>query len=194
MTRLEEKLHRAIHVKWLFMFSTVPFMLICPLTLTSIFTGFPYENIQNNTKIRQYHDAYDDLKLPEDVVQIGKTYSNIGNIDSIENCDIYAAKIIKSDTAEAGLSKKLLTIFQTTYSYTDSSTVSHKNYPELVYRSQLKLYPIDLTQNNYDNTEVYFNVIKDFGITDQDRAKEGESYLLYMVNYNSFSSRDARCN
>lgn len=190
MSRIEDKLHSIIHIKWLLMLSTVPFMFICPLALTSVLTGFPYENLQNNTKIQQYRESFDEMLLADETIQIGITYSNISNVDDAENCDIYAAKLVKSNLEQKKLSEVLLLNFQKEFSGPANEV---KNF-ELVTRSQLKLYPIVLTDNFYENQELSFNLINDFKISDSDRSAEGEAFLLYMINYNAFGSRDARCN
>ena len=54
-----ETLHKILHVKVLFLLATVPFMLICPLSIFSIATGFPYDNWRNDDKIDEFAETLD---------------------------------------------------------------------------------------------------------------------------------------
>jgi len=183
-----ETLHKILHVKVLFLLATVPFMLICPLSIFSIATGFPYDNWRNDDKIDEFAETLDIFALPQSTYQIGTVYAQIGGIDKLDECDLISAKIIVSSLPQEKLSELLLKTFQETV--LDETKVPNI---ELVNKSNIKLFQIVSENGEFENEDISVNFKKDMNVNSISLATDEKAYVFYLVNYNVFGSRDYRC-
>jgi hypothetical protein len=187
-------LQRFTNPKFVFFLATIPFMLLCPLIISSLTTGFPYSVWKNNEKLRSFEQFFDYITLPEGVSQLGQTHSVIDEVNPDDDsktkvkCDLASSKVVVSSLTQEEVSQLLLAEFQKTF---DSEYAADFEETEIISESQLKVFPIFATDDNYENTDLNLNIKKDFKISNLDSTQN--TYLVYMINYDVFESNDYRC-
>lgn len=184
------KITDLIHPKTAFFFAVVPFMFLCPLAMSIIFTGYPLNIWSNNIKINRFNEVFSAIEMPEEVTSKGQVKGFIGgfNNDAKNECDLLSATIITSAADGEELGKKLLKNFTGVFDYRRISNDSLK----LARTGQLFIIPLGSVHETYSNGLIRIDVSK--LINDSlDLSEENKPYLLYMVNYDVFSSSDKRC-
>ncbi len=188
-------MNKVINPKLIWFLVFVPFMLACPLTLVGVLTGFPFDNWSNNERLANFKTAVLKYELPKNVEQIGDTVVSLGVYKERDEydpqtCDLLGAFVVKTAIPEDALSKVLLTNFSTTYASKDD----FKDF-ELISGADIKLFPVDLSSEFYDNGEIVLSFIKDFGFNPQtiELTEEESVYIVYIINYTAFETRDYRC-
>lgn len=167
----------------------LPFMLICPLSILVIATGYPLNVIFNNRSVDNYVEIFESFKYGETVTQIGSTVGKIGGFDDkTGKCDLVAAKVLKSTQNQTNLSQIVL-----------DARAKVTNVPsevpnfELVAKNEIKLIPLTPETTEFTDGALFFDIKKDFGVSSFNLSEGELPYLLYMFSNNVFESSDSRC-
>jgi len=85
---------KILHPKFAFGMFAVPFILLCPLVVITIFTGFPIENILNNMSLDKLENYSREMETIDEitVIRIDSDVSNVNN-----TCSIYSAIKVKTN-------------------------------------------------------------------------------------------------
>lgn len=178
------------HPRLAIFLSSAPFMVLCPFILLGVLTGWPIEPWLNNGRIDDYKEAFLSIPLPENVSRFGGVYSNIGGFNEINGeCDLISAFLVTSEEDRDDVSAAMLKRYQ---SYVDASSIQ-KPRPEgfdHLFNSTVKLFSVSKDEAVFNNDELNINVKEDFNITS---FPDENVYVFYMVEFDSFKSRDPRC-
>ncbi len=173
-------------------FFALPFMIICPLSIFSLFTGNPHSIILNNSKIESYESILNRFELPEKTEQIGKSWAMVGNFDDKFDgkCDIVGAFVIASMLDQDTLSKEMLATYQALYNSGKLTTSELQSLDGAV----IKIFPVLSENSIFDNDEVKIDIVKNIKAQVPLPLKDGESaYMAYVIKFDAFTSRDYRC-
>lgn len=167
----------------------LPFVLICPLSILVVVTGYPLNIILNNRSIDNYVRIFDSFKYGNTVTQIGNTIGKIGGFDAKPGkCDLVAAKLLKSTQNQNDLSQIVLNARAKITN--DPSEVPHF---DLVAQNEIKLIPITPETTEFRDGALFFDIHKDFGVSSFNLSPGELPYILYMFSNNVFESTDWRC-
>ncbi len=171
----------------LFLF-TIPFMLICPLTLTSLFFGFPSSILINNNNLDEYRSSFELLNLPSESSSILGPEVLIGGFDITpedekHSCDYVAYDIISSNLTLEEVSSFYLEQFQENY----GTSINFPYNYELVNGSLIKVFPFNINDAYFSNDGFSFSIEDNFN------QEDPAYYLVYLINYNVNESQDSRC-
>lgn len=168
----------------------MPFMVLCPVIILIIVTGYPLNVIFNNRSVDNYVEIFESFKYDqENIIQIGETAGILGGFDDKNGkCDLVSAKLIKSKVPQANVSQLILDARALVTN--DPASVEHY---DLVANNDIKLIPLTPEATEYVDGYFKFDFAKDFKAL-PNSLEEGEiPYLLYMFSYNVFESNDSRC-
>lgn len=199
----------------------IPFMLICPLIYTSIFYGFPINYIENNNALQSFENVFEDIDVPEDVISLGSTRSQVlGSFNGENTCSLFSGKIIETPVFQEDFSRVYLESFQT-YVASLLESEDQLNTYALFTSAELKVFPISL-DDLFVNDDVDLDLREDFGLIDysvqafdiiaEDGEIESEEleastntineirrhdnprlYLVYVISKDVIESNDFRC-
>jgi hypothetical protein len=202
------KLHKSLHPRIVFLLISVPFILICPLTIASIVTGFPFVAWSNNNDAQDYEAFFDEILIPESTRQIGESATIISNfylepkpaegeVTTVEDdeiisnaCDLVSAKILISSVPQKDLSAAIVNDYSAKLNLGELDEKPEAF--DILFPTKLTLLPVNLETEITFATEK-FDLKKDFKVNSYE-IQEGEaSYILLMYNNDAFESKDFRC-
>lgn len=189
-------LRKIFHPRVAMFMIAIPFMTLCPLAISSILIGFPFEAWHNNGVMEDYELAFEQVELPEDATQIGNTKTYFGGLDEQDKCDLVSAKLVSSKLALDDFSQAVQTNYQvlTNEEFEDDRVKGFKFlFNAGVDSVGLKVLPINKEENfikaDFESTDIK----EDFGLNVNLIDIEDNVYVVYLGHLNAFTSRDFRC-
>lgn len=177
-----------INPKIAFFLAVVPFMCICPISLTSLIWGFPSAIFQNNERRDNFEMIFNEIDFGNDIATVGQTQSLIGGFDTFSDnergtCDLLAYKTVSAVLELEEIQAEILDAFREGV----STEFAADNY-SIISGAQIKVFPLNPDQDYFahDGFEIWIEPL--------DSLTEDEiPYLVYMINRDVYTSRDSRC-